>query len=134
VAGAAAGGKPEVAQPAPRSGISQDPLSRPGPGQAILASWPTLPGNGRMQDGEPNLTGTAPPAVATISAATAAGASVRDGELITVATAAGAVTVPVKITQMAGRVVWLPSNSAGCAIRGALGTGHGTLVTLRIPG
>ena len=47
------------------------------------------------------------------------------------ATDRGAVTVPVEIADMPDRVVWLPTNSAGCAVRRELGAGHGTLVTLR---
>ena len=34
---------------------------------------------------------------------------------------------------MPDRVVWLPANSAGCAVRARLGAGHGTRVTLRSP-
>jgi len=37
----------------------------------------------------------------------------------------------VAIADMPDRVVWLPANSAGCAVRSELGAGHGTLVTVR---
>jgi NADH-quinone oxidoreductase subunit G len=84
-----------------------------------------------MQDGEPNLAGTARAAVAKMSAATAAEVGVVDGGKVTVATRRGEVTVPAEITPMPDRVVWLPSNSAGCAVRAELGAGHGTLVTVR---
>jgi len=43
----------------------------------------------------------------------------------------GEITVPLQIAEMPDRVVWLPVNSAGCAVRGGLGAGHGTLVTVR---
>jgi len=84
-----------------------------------------------MQDGEPNLAGTAHAAVAKMSAATAAEAGVGDGGKVTVATERGAITVPVEVTDMPDGVVWLPTNSAGCAVRAGLGAGHGSLVTVR---
>jgi NADH-quinone oxidoreductase subunit G len=103
----------------------------PGPGQAFLATWHNLLDAGRMQDGEPNLAGTARAAVAKMSAATAAEAGVGDGGKVTVATERGVITVPAQVADMPDRVVWLPTNSAGCAVRGTLGAGHGSLVTLR---
>ena len=66
-----------------------------------------------------------------MSAATAAEADVADGGKVTVATERGTITVPVEIADMPDRVVWLPTNSAGCAVRGGLGAGHGSVVTLR---
>ena len=66
-----------------------------------------------MQDGEPYLAGTARPAVARVSAATAAAAGVVDGDKVTVSTTAGSVTVPLEVTDMADGVVWLPTNSSG---------------------
>jgi NADH-quinone oxidoreductase subunit G len=101
------------------------------PGHALLATWHNLLDAGRMQDGEPNLAGTARQAVAKMSAATAAEAGVGDGGKVTVATDRGAITVPVRISDMPDRVVWLPTNSAGCAVRATLGAGHGSLVTMR---
>jgi NADH-quinone oxidoreductase subunit G len=84
-----------------------------------------------MQDGEPFLAGTARPPVAMMSAATAAEAGTADGDKVTVATAAGAVTVPVRVTDMPDQVVWLPANSAGCAARRELAAGHGSRVMIR---
>ena len=57
--------------------------------------------------------------VARLSAATAAEVGVADGDLLTVATGAGAVTLPVAVTEMADHVVWLPTNSPGSAVRAA---------------
>jgi NADH-quinone oxidoreductase subunit G len=100
------------------------------PGQALLATWHNLLDAGRMQDGEPNLAGTARAAVARMSATTAAEVGVGDGGKVTVATERGAITVPAEIADMPDRVVWLPTNSTGCAVRAVLGAGHGSLVTL----
>ena len=82
-----------------------------------LATWHQLLDSGRMQDGEPSLAGTARPAVARMSAATAAEAGVADGDKVTVATDRGSVTVPAEVVPMADHVVWLPS--AGLARAGA---------------
>jgi NADH-quinone oxidoreductase subunit G len=103
----------------------------PGAGQALLSTWRNLLDGGRMQDGEPNLAGTARPPVARLSAATAAEAGTTAGGKVVVATEHGSVTLPVEITPMPDRVVWLPANSAGGGIRHDLHAGHGTLVTLR---
>jgi NADH-quinone oxidoreductase subunit G len=98
-----------------------------------LATWHQLLDNGRLQDGEPYLAGTARPVVARVSPATAAAAGVADGDKVTVASEAGSVTVPVAVTEMADGVVWLPANSAGSAVRADLAAGHGSRVTLRRP-
>ncbi len=114
-----------------RGQIDQLGRPHPGPGQALLATWHNLLDAGRMQDGEPNLAGTARASVAKMSAATAAEAGVAEGDKVTVATDRGEITVPLQIADMPDRVVWLPANSAGCAVRSGLGAGHGTLVTVR---
>ncbi|HEY1624747.1 MAG TPA: NADH-quinone oxidoreductase subunit G, partial [Streptosporangiaceae bacterium] len=92
---------------------------------ARLATWHQLLDNGRMQDGEPFLAGTARPAVARMSAATAAQAGLADGDKVTLATARGSVTLPVEVTTMVDNVVWAP---AGVGV-----SGHGSAVTLRRP-
>jgi NADH-quinone oxidoreductase subunit G len=96
-----------------------------------LATWQQLLGAGRMQDGEPYLAGTARPVVAKVSGATAAAAGLADGDKVTVTTTAGAVTVPLDVTDMTDGVVWLPANSPGSAVRADLCAGHGSTVTLR---
>jgi NADH-quinone oxidoreductase subunit G len=103
------------------------------PATARLATWHQLIDNGRLQDGEPYLAGTARSVVARLSAATADRAGVADGDKVTVATAAGSVTLPVAVTEMADGVVWLPANSPGSAVRAELVAGHGSRVTLRRP-
>ena len=113
--------------------VPAEPQDAAGSGEAALATWHLLLDDGRMQDGEPYLAGTARPATARMSPGTAAEAGVADGDKVTVATERGSCTLPAEVTDMPDRVVWLPTNSAGCAVRAQLGAGHGTRVTLRSP-
>jgi len=97
-------------------------------GEATLAGWRMLLDGGRLQDGEPHLAGTARPAVARLSAATAADVGCKDGDPVTVSTGRGSITLPLAITEMADQVVWLPLNSAGSAVHRALGVSTGAVV------
>ncbi|RIQ26893.1 molybdopterin dinucleotide binding domain-containing protein, partial [Jiangella rhizosphaerae] len=103
---------------------------RPGEREAVLASWKLMLDGGRLQDGEPHLAATAKKAEARISAGTAAEVGVADGEWLTVRTATGSVTVPVRVTEMPDRVVWLPENSNGSTLQVSLGAGAGSVVKL----
>jgi NADH-quinone oxidoreductase subunit G len=118
----------------PRGWVSPRAVEYPGPGKALLATWHNLLDAGRMQDGEPNLAGTARAAVAKMSAATAAEAGTADGGKVTVSTGRGSITVPVEIADMPDRVVWLPTNSAGSRVRRQLGAGHGSVVSVSAGG
>jgi NADH-quinone oxidoreductase subunit G len=69
-----------------------------------------------------------------VSAATAAAAGVADGEHVTVATEAGSVRLPVLVTDMPDRVVWLPTNAVDCAVRGTLHADAGDVVRLTAAG
>jgi NADH-quinone oxidoreductase subunit G len=120
----------QVTAEPPVGQISQLGLEHPGPGRALLATWHNLLDAGRMQDGEPNLAGTARAAVARMSAATAAEAGTADGGKVTVASRHGAITVPVEIADMPDRVVWLPTNSVGSRVRSELRAGHGAVVSI----
>jgi NADH-quinone oxidoreductase subunit G len=119
------------ARPAAPAVLSAPSVTTASAADVRLATWAQLIDAGRLQDGEPYLAGTARPVVARVSAATAAAAGLADGDKVTVATATGAVTVPLDVTDMADGVVWLPTNSSGSAVRADLGAGHGTRVTLR---
>jgi len=66
-----------------------------------------------------------------MSAATAAEVGVGNGAKVSVATSRGEIRVPVEITTMPDRVVWLPTNAAGCSVRRDLGAGHGSLLKVR---
>ncbi|MEU4361342.1 NADH-quinone oxidoreductase subunit G [Promicromonospora sp. NPDC023987] len=102
-----------------------------GAGQAVLATWRLQLDVGRGQDGEQFLAGTAKQPVARLSAATAAGFGVADGDRVTVSTQRGAIGVPAVVTDgMVDGVVWLPLNSAGCRVHETLGAAAGDLVTV----
>ncbi|AAZ56722.1 NADH-quinone oxidoreductase subunit G [Thermobifida fusca] len=118
--------------PLPTPVVRPADVAIPQPGQAVLATWDQLLGQGRMQDGEPHLAGTARPAVARLSAATAAEIGLADGQTLRVEGPAGAVRLPAVITEMPDRVVWLPTNAAGCAVRRDLGASTGTVVSLAV--
>ncbi|WP_135453355.1 NADH-quinone oxidoreductase subunit G [Mycobacterium sp. DL99] len=106
------------------------PPPTPGPGQAVLASWRQLLDAGRLQDGEPYLAGTAVSPVVRLSPATAAELGVAPRDPVTVSTDRGAVTLPLSVTEMPDRVVWLPTNSPGSAIHRQLGVTAGGLVSI----
>lgn len=107
-----------------------NPMLALAPGEAVLAGWRMLLDAGRLQDGEPHLAGTARPAVARLSASTAAGIGAADGEPVTVATGQGSLSLPLEITEMADGVVWLPLNSPGSAVHNQLGVTTGTIVNI----
>jgi NADH-quinone oxidoreductase subunit G len=96
----------------------------------VLSTWHLLLDAGRLQDGEPYLAGTAKPATARVSPATAAEVGAVDGGLLTVSTDVGSITVPLVVTPMPDRVVWLPTNSEGCAVRRDLAATTGDIVRL----
>ncbi len=112
---------PQVAAPEP-----PDPAS----GEAVLATWRMMLDDGRGQDGEPHLAATGRVPVARVSAGTAAEAGVAGGEPLTLRSAVGQITLPVLITDMPDRVVWVPENSPGSQVRLDLGAGAGSIVTL----
>ncbi|GAB3443565.1 NADH-quinone oxidoreductase subunit G [Streptomonospora sediminis] len=113
-----------------------DPLARPakapepGKGEAVLSSWRQLLGRGRMEDGEPYLAGTARPALARVSAATAAEIGLADGGRLRVSGPGGSVSAPAIVTAMPDRVVWLPENAQDCDIHRDLGAAAGTVVAI----
>ena len=104
--------------------------ARPGPGEAVLAGWRMLLDAGRLQDGEPYLAGTARAPLVRLSAATAAEIGAAQGDLITVGTDRGEITLPLAITDMGDRIVWLPLNSPGSAVHQQLGVTVGALVSI----
>ncbi|MFE3255629.1 NADH-quinone oxidoreductase subunit G [Nocardia sp. NPDC059091] len=107
------------------------PIAQPHAGTAVLASWRMLVDRGRLQDGEPNLAGTARTPVVRLSAHTAAEIGATTGDPVTVGNDHGHITLPLVITEMPDRVVWLPMNSPGSDVLVQLGTTPGHLVRIR---
>jgi NADH-quinone oxidoreductase subunit G len=108
--------------------------AQPERGQALLATWSLLLDAGRLQDGEPHLAGTAKKATAVLNAATAEEIGVSVGQPVTVSTDRGSITLPVSIIDLPDRVVWLPTNSVGSAVRRDLVANAGDVVRLSASG
>jgi NADH-quinone oxidoreductase subunit G len=106
--------------------------TRPGPGEALLATWHQLIDAGTLTEGDPHLGGTARPPVVRLGKATAEALGVAEGEAVTVGTDRGALTLPVEITDMPDGVVWLPTNSPGATVRRSLGAASGAIVRLTV--
>lgn len=110
--------------------VAAQPSRAPASGQAVLATWHQLLDLGRLQDGEPHLAGTARRPVARLSATTAAEAGVADGGDLRISTTDGSIALPVAITDMPDRVVWVPTNSPGSQVYPNLRARAGDLVAL----
>ena len=104
----------------------------PQQGEAVLTGWRLLLDEGRMQDGEPHLAGTAHKPLVRLSADTAAEIGAADGDNVTVSTPRGSIMLPLTITDMPDRVVWLPLNSPGSAVHRKLGVTLGSIVSIGV--
>ena len=116
---------PDIAAPEPAE-------ARKGRKDAVLTGWRMLLDNGRLQDGEPHLAGTARKPVLRLSADTAAEIGAADGDAVTVSTSRGSISLPLLITDMPDRVVWLPLNSPGSAVHRQLGVTLGGIVRIGV--
>ncbi|MBB5927187.1 NADH-quinone oxidoreductase subunit G [Streptomyces echinatus] len=105
-------------------------LARPATGEAVLAGHRLLLDQGLLQEGDEALAGTRHAARARVSAATAAEAGVEDGGTLAVTGSAGTVELPLQITEMPDRVVWLPLNSTGAGVASDTGARPGSLVRI----
>ncbi|MFG3037905.1 NADH-quinone oxidoreductase subunit G [Streptomyces sp. NPDC048330] len=103
---------------------------RPGDGEAVLAGHRLLLDLGRLQEGDTALAGTRHAAVARLSAATAADTGVKDGDVLEVTGPAGSTALPLQVTEMPDRVVWLPLNSVGRGVLSDTGARPGDLVRI----
>lgn len=101
-----------------------------GDGQAVLATFKLMLDAGALQDGEPHLAGTAHRAVARLAPAFAQRLGLSDGAEVRVTGPAGSVTLPLAVTEMPDRVVWVPQNSRPCSVYEQLGAVAGELVTI----
>jgi NADH-quinone oxidoreductase subunit G len=106
------------------------PLPAPVAGQAVLATHHLLLDDGRLQDGEKHLAGTARRPVVRLSKATAAEIGAAEGDAVAVSTDAGTITLPLAVDALPDRVVWLPTNSPGSHVRAALCADTGAVVTV----
>ncbi|MFJ5936472.1 NADH-quinone oxidoreductase subunit G [Streptomyces sp. NPDC093071] len=106
------------------------PAPRTGDGEAVLAGHRLLLDLGRLQEGDTALAGTRHAAVARLSAATAADTGVKDGDVLEVTGPAGSVALPLLVTEMPDRVVWLPLNSTGRGVLSDTGARPGDLVRI----
>ncbi|GAA0630879.1 NADH-quinone oxidoreductase subunit G [Sporichthya brevicatena] len=120
--------------PVAASNVPAPSAPAPQRGEAVLASWNLLLDLGRMQDGEPHLARTARKPVVRLSAATAEEIGASDGGLVVVTTDRGTVTLPLTVTDMPDRVVWLPMKSPGSAVRRDLGVDAGAVVRIHAGG
>ncbi|MEU0053046.1 NADH-quinone oxidoreductase subunit G [Streptomyces sp. NPDC006309] len=105
-------------------------LPRPAAGEAVLAGHRLLLDQGVLQEGDEALAGTRHAAHARVSAATAAEAGVANGGLLAVTGPAGSVALPLQVTDMPDRVVWLPLNSTRPGVASGTGARPGSLVRI----
>jgi NADH-quinone oxidoreductase subunit G len=112
--------------------VSPAETAEPEAGEAVLTGWRMLLDSGRLQDGEPHLAGTARRPVLRLSPETAAEIGAADGDAVTVATSRGSISLPLAITDMPDRVVWLPLNSPGSAVHRQLGVTLGSVVRIGV--
>jgi NADH-quinone oxidoreductase subunit G len=105
-------------------------LPRPAAGEAVLAGHRLLLDQGLLQQGDEALAGTRHAAHARVSPATAAEVGVEDGDVLAVTGPAGSVALPLRVTEMPDRVVWLPLNSTGGGVAAGTGALPGSLVRI----
>ncbi|MFZ2178939.1 MAG: molybdopterin-dependent oxidoreductase, partial [Rhodococcus sp. (in: high G+C Gram-positive bacteria)] len=117
-------------QPAAPPEVDSMQPPRPAHGEAVLATWRMLLDSGRMQDGEPHLAGTARTPVVRLSADSAAEIHATEGDPVLVSTDHGAITLPLAITDLPDRVVWLPLESPGSAVYEHLAATAGDIVRI----
>ena len=105
-------------------------LPQPGEHEAVLSTWHHLIDQGSMLDGDEVLAGTARLPLVRIGKGLADSLGVADGDVVTVSTGRGGVTLPAAITDLPPQVVWLPTNSPGSTLRRSLGVTSGAVVRL----
>ena len=101
-----------------------------GADEAILTSWRRLLDNGSLQEGEANLAGTARKTVAVISPKRAEKLGAKDGDLLKISTAKGAIILPALVEAIHDDAIWAPRNSIGSELLRALGTASNSIVTV----
>ncbi|MEX2290739.1 MAG: NADH-quinone oxidoreductase subunit G [Mycobacteriales bacterium] len=109
-----------------------EPVASPQAGEAVLASWHWLLDDGSLSDGEPFLAGTARKPRLHLSAGTAADLGAADGELVTVSSDRGSLTLPLVVADLPDRVVWVPMRTPDAAVRRDLAVVPGAVVRLSV--
>jgi NADH-quinone oxidoreductase subunit G len=97
----------------------------------LLASWRQLLDNGSLQVNEPNLSGTARKAVVRINEKFAQTLGVKDGDLLTISSEHGALSLNLEISEVVDNVVWLPRNAVASQSLRMLGVLNGAEVKVR---
>jgi len=118
---------------APAASSPAEPAPEPltlGEGDVVLSTWHQLLDDGSLQDGEPHLAGTAKAAHALLSAQTAAELGAADGDLVTLSTDRGTVTLPLRVGDILDKVVWVPTRATGAHVRTDLVARHGSVVRI----
>ncbi|AEV81348.1 NADH dehydrogenase subunit G [Actinoplanes sp. SE50] len=110
--------------------VAAEAVADPGERSAVLATWHQLIDLGTLLDGDDVLAGTARPPVVRLGKELAEQLRVADGDLLTVRTDRGSVTLPAAIADLPRQVVWLPTNSPGSTVRRSLGVTAGAVVRL----
>ena len=98
--------------------------------EALLSSWRLLLDHGSLQDGEPNLAGTAHPSVAVISPERAVSLRVTNGDLLRISTRDGWIMLPCVIEDIDKDTIWVPRNSSGSRVIATLGVASGAAVSV----
>ncbi len=119
----------DVSKPATTK-ASKAPKPAKGEKALTLTTWHTLLDAGRLQDGAPHLAGTARPAEALVSPASAEALGARAGDLVTVRSEHGSVRVALTIGDVPDDLVWLPTNATDCAVRRELRVSSAATVIL----
>lgn len=102
-------------------------------GAMTLSTWRMMIDDARAVDGEPYLLATGRRPVAVLSAAALARLSAADGDLVTVSTDAGKVTLPARLgDDIADDVVWVPANSDGVSLHRDLRAFAGSVVQVEV--
>jgi NADH-quinone oxidoreductase subunit G len=110
--------------------VAAGALPERGEHEAVLSTWHHLIDLGSMLDGDEVLAGTARLPQVRIGKALAESLGVADGDVVTVSTDRGGITLPAAITDLPPQVVWLPTNSPGSTLRRSLGVTSGAVVRL----
>ena len=109
------------------------PLVELAEGQALLATHKPMLDAGRLQDGASMLAGSARRPVVFAARATVAGLGLDEGELLTLSSPRGSVTLPLQFADLPEGVVWVPECSQGSLVHESLGN-FGSSVTLSAKG